>query len=73
METRDQYPDSQGHKGVETVMFNSASERLGKIDHVNFETQWQRIQARVYGGKCPSWPKGTDSDKRRAQAEARVL
>lgn len=54
METRDQFPDPNGHRGVETVMFNSSAMRLGKIDHLNFEQQWATIRDRVYsgGGTC---------------------
>lgn len=54
MDTRDQYPDPQGHKGVQTVTFNTIAESLGKTNHLNFESQWQKIHDRVYDGKLPS-------------------
>lgn len=53
MEARDQYPDPQDHKGVETVTFSTSAERLGKVDHLNFESQWRRIQHRVVPGEFP--------------------
>ncbi|KAF7982305.1 hypothetical protein HWV62_28984 [Athelia sp. TMB] len=54
MEIRDRYPDPQGHRGVETVIFNTTAERLGKIGPSNFESQWGKIQHKVYsgGGTC---------------------
>ena len=55
METRDQFPDPNGHRGVETVMFNSSAMRLGKIDHLNFEQHWATIRDRVYSGESALW------------------
>ena len=51
MEIRDRYPDPQGHRGVETVIFNTTAERLGKIGPSNFESQWGRIRDKVYSGE----------------------
>jgi hypothetical protein len=51
MGMRDQYPDPQGNRGVETVMFNSFGYRVGKISPANFDSQWRKIRDTVYEGK----------------------
>lgn len=43
-------PDPQGHRGVETVMFNTCGYRVGKIGPDNFEQQWAKIRQTVYEG-----------------------
>jgi hypothetical protein len=55
MGMRDRYPDPQGNRGVETVMFNSYGYRVGKIGPANFDFQWRKIREAVYSGKsCTS-------------------
>jgi len=51
MGPRDHYPDRQGHRGVETVAFNSQGFQLGKIGPENFDQQFGRIRDAVYRGK----------------------
>jgi len=55
MGQRDHYPDPQGHRGVETVLFNSTGFKLGKIGPDNFERQWGRIRDTVYRGTLPHY------------------
>jgi hypothetical protein len=51
MGMRDRYPDPQGNRGVETVLFNSLGFRVGKIGPTNFDSQWRKIRQAVYDGK----------------------
>jgi hypothetical protein len=51
MGMRDRFPDPEGRRGVETVLFNSSGFRLGKVGPDNFEAQWTRIRDMVYRGK----------------------
>jgi len=50
MEMRDRFPDPQGHRGVETVIFNSQGYQVGKIGPGNFEQKWGTIRETVYRG-----------------------
>lgn len=51
METRDQFPDAQGLRGVETVIFSSDARRIGKLGPWNFELQWHTIENTVRLGE----------------------
>jgi hypothetical protein len=50
MGVRDHFPDPQGHRGVETVLFNSTGFQIGKVGPDNFEQQFARIRDTVYRG-----------------------
>lgn len=59
MEMRDRFPDSEGHRGVETVIFNSKGYRVGKIGPGNFNQKWETIREAVYRGKSIERPQQT--------------
>jgi hypothetical protein len=58
MDVRDRFPDPQGHRGVETVLFNSTGFQIGKVDSGNFEEKFTEIRETIDRGEialnyCP--------------------
>jgi hypothetical protein len=54
MGVRDRFPDPQGDRGVETVLFNSKGFQIGKVGHENFEEKFAAIREMIYKGKMAS-------------------